>query len=70
MTVILRVFFLFVGFGFAVAGGVSIIAYLNLLTMGQAFHDYMEFIIHRVETYLFIGGILLMWTSIYFPRFK
>jgi hypothetical protein len=63
-------FFLFVGFGIAVAGGVSIIAFLNLMTTGQGFHQYIDFISQRVETYLFVGGIALMWLSIYFPRFK
>ena len=67
---ILRIFFLFVGFGIAVAGGVSIIAFLNLITVGQDFDQYMKFIFQRVETYLFLIGILIMWTSIYFPRFK
>ncbi|MGV3465578.1 MAG: hypothetical protein ACO1OT_09830 [Heyndrickxia sp.] len=70
VTVILRLFFLLVGFGIAVAGGVSLIAYLNLMTTGQGFEQYIEFISGRVETYLFVCGMLLMWTSIYFPRFK
>ncbi|WP_085521740.1 hypothetical protein [Tuberibacillus sp. Marseille-P3662] len=65
-----RVFFLFVGFGLAVSGGVTIIAFLNLLTIGQNYLGYLQFLTDRPETYLLLAGIAIMWLSIYFPKFK
>lgn len=65
-----RVFFLFVGFGLAVSGGVTIIAFLNMLTIGQDYLGYLQFLTDRPETYLLLGGIVIMWLSIYFPKFK
>ncbi|GGH88728.1 hypothetical protein JOD43_000739 [Pullulanibacillus pueri] len=67
---LIRVFFLFIGFGLAVAGGVTIIAFLNLMTTGEGFYGYLSFMAHRVESYLFLSGIILIWLSIYFPSFK
>lgn len=64
---ILRIFFLFVGFGFAVAGGVTLIVFLNLLATGHDFGGYLSFLTGRFETYLFLGGLFIMWLSIYFP---
>jgi len=66
-TLILRFFFLFIGFGLAVAGGVTIIAFLNLLTMGNTFTDYLIFMSQRLESYIFLAGILTMWLAVYFP---
>lgn len=65
-----RVFILLTGFGFSVAGGVSTIAYLNLLTTGHGFMEYFQFISTRVECYLLLIGLFLIWLSIYFPNFK
>lgn len=49
-----------VGFGFSVAGGVTIILYLNLLPAGLAWQGYLYFIFSRSECYLFFLGILLI----------
>lgn len=62
-----RIFLLLVGFGLAVSGGITIIAYLNLIVAGHGLENYILFIIKRVETYLFITGLLLIWLSIYYP---
>ncbi|GGE51130.1 hypothetical protein GCM10011391_32400 [Pullulanibacillus camelliae] len=67
---LVRVFFLFLGFGFAVVGGVTIIAFLNVMTTGEGFYGYIQFMLERVETYLFFAGLVMMWLSIYFPSFK
>ncbi|WP_306453935.1 hypothetical protein [Bacillus sp. FJAT-45350] len=64
----MRFFILLIGFGLAVAGGVSILAYLNLLAAGYDFKTYFKFIIYRVELYLFIIGALLITASIYLPN--
>lgn len=37
------------------------IIYLNLLTMGYTFIDYVNFIIRRVECLTFIIGIILLY---------
>jgi hypothetical protein len=49
-----------IGFGFAVAGGVSFIMYLNLLAAGMTWTDYFSFIIGRPECYLFFIGWILI----------
>ena len=67
---LIRICILLFGFGIAVVGGVTILAYLNIMAMGEGFHEYLSFIAHRVETYLFLAGIALIWLSIYFPSFK
>lgn len=58
---------LLTGFGLAVSGGISLIAYLNLLTAGYIFKEYVMFISSRIECYLLPIGILIIWVSIYFP---
>lgn len=67
---VFRMFVLFIGFGLAVSGGVSLIIYLNLLTTGMTFSDYILFVSTRVECYLFLLGILIITLSIYIPRRK
>lgn len=62
-----RIFVLLTGFGLAVSGGVSTIAYLNLLTTGHNMVEYFNYISTRIECYLLLIGIILIWLSIYFP---
>lgn len=64
---IFRLFLFLTGFGIAVAGGVSTIAYLNLLTTGHGLIEYLIFISKRIECYLLPIGIFLIWASIYLP---
>jgi hypothetical protein len=64
---ILRAFFLIFGYSLSVSGGISMIAYLNLIAAGHGYLQYITFISNRPELYLFIFGMLLIWTSIYFP---
>lgn len=54
-----------VGFGLTVSGGVSIIAYLNLLTTGYSFYDFVHYLLYRPECYLLPFGIILMSVAIY-----
>jgi hypothetical protein len=63
-----RVILLLAGFTLAVSGGVSTIAYLNLLATGHGFIDYLLYITKRIECYLLAVGVLLIWISIYFPN--
>ena len=59
-----RIFFFLIGFGFTVVGNVYIISYLNLLTIGYNFFDYVNFIIRRIEwLYSIIGIIIIIITN-------
>lgn len=64
---IYRLFLFLIGFGLSVAGGVSIIAYLNLMVAGKSFADYLIFISQQIECYFLILGVILIWMSIYYP---
>jgi len=69
-AMIIRFFILLIGFGLAVAGGVSLLAYLNLLAAGYDFSTYLQFVIRRIEFYLLLIGAVLIWSSIYIPSQK
>lgn len=64
---IFRLFIFLIGFGLAIIGGVSTIAYLNLLVIGHSFTEYLLHIVYKIECYPLVIGILLIWISIYFP---
>lgn len=55
-----RIFFFLLGFGLTVVGCVYIISYLNLLTIGYNFYEYVNFISRRIECLYTIIGIILM----------
>ncbi len=63
-----RIFLFLVGFGLTVIGFVYVISYLNLLTIGYSFKEYIGFIIKRLECIYVIIGIILMLLPIFFPR--
>jgi hypothetical protein len=63
-----RLILLAIGFGIAVSGGISTIAYLNMIVAGHGFDEYLSFISKRVECYLFPIGIGIIWLSIYWPH--
>ena len=65
-----RLFFLFVGFGLTVIGFVYIISYLNLLTVGYNFLEYVNFIIRRVECLYALLGIIIIILTITLPGGK
>ena len=59
-------FFLFlIGFGLTTIGFVYIISYLNLLTLGYNFLEYVNFIIRRIECLNALFGIIIMILSFY-----
>lgn len=60
-----RVFFFLLGFGLTVIGFVYIISYLNLLSIGYNFLEYVKFIIRRIECLIALIGIIIMFLSIY-----
>ena len=61
--------FLF-GFGLTVIGLSYIIIYLNLLSIGYNFFDYVNFIIRRIECLYSIIGIIIIIISIFWPGGK
>lgn len=61
--------FLF-GFGLTVIGLSYVVLYLNLLSIGYNFLDYVNFIIRRIECLNLLFGISLMLGSIFFKGGK
>ena len=59
-----RVFLFLIGFGLTTIGFMYIIAYLNLLSIGYNFLEYVNFIIRRMECLNSVIGIILMTISI------
>ena len=58
--IMVRVFFFLLGFGFMVIGCSFIILYLNLMSMGYNFLNYVNFIVRRFECYFSIIGLIMM----------
>ena len=61
----IRFLIFLIGFGLTVLGSTYIILYLNLLTIGYNFFEYVNFIIRRLECLIFILGIILIILSIF-----
>lgn len=59
-----RIFFFLVGFGLTIVGSVYIICYLNLMTIGYNFNEYVNFISRRLECYYAVIGIIVMILSL------
>ena len=55
-----RSFIFLFGFGLSVISLSFIIIYLNLLTIGYNFLDYVHFIIRRIECINLVTGIILI----------
>lgn len=54
-----------IGFGLAVTGGVTMIAYMNFLPAGISWVEYFIFISTRIECYFLPIGMLLIALVIY-----
>ncbi len=61
---LLKIFIFLIGFGLTTIGSVYIISYLNLMSLGYNFLDYVNFIIRRIECLNALIGIFLMIISI------
>lgn len=59
-----KIFLFLIGFGLTVIGFVYIISYLNLLTIGYNFLEYVKFISRRLECLNALLGIILLIVSI------
>nr|WP_207789289.1 hypothetical protein [Neobacillus terrae] len=66
----IRIFFWMMGFGLAVSGGISTIAYLNIMTAGKNFMEYLVYISDKTECYLLPIGLAIISLSIFFPEKK
>ena len=55
-----KICFFLIGFGRSIVGFIYIISYLNLLTIGYNFLEYVNFIIRRLECYYSIIGLVIM----------
>lgn len=67
---LLRIFFFLIGFGLTVIGCVFIISYLNLLTIGYNFLEYVNFIVRQFECLCAVIGVLIMSLTILIPGGK
>lgn len=64
-----HIFLFLIGFGLAVSGGVTMIAYMNFLPAGVTWLEYFIYIKGRVECYFLPAGILIMTFVLYrFPN--
>ena len=60
----LKVILFLLGFGLTTTGFVYIISYLNLLSFGYNFLEYVNFIIRRIECLNALFGVALMILSV------
>ena len=59
-----RIFFFLFGFGLMVVGFTYVILYLNLLSIGYNFLEYVNFIFSRIECYFIFVGLVILILSI------
>ena len=64
----IKLFLFLVGFGLSIIGFMYIITYLNLLTIGYNFLQYVNFIIRRIECLYAPIGLVLIFISINIDR--
>jgi len=60
----LRIIIFLLGILFIVTGMISIILYLNLLSFGYSFLEYVNFIIRKFECISLFIGLIIIWISI------
>ena len=63
-----RIFFFLIGFGLTTIGCVYIISYLNLMTIGYNFSEYVNFISRQIECLYKIIGLIIMALTIFIPE--
>ncbi|WP_284139643.1 MULTISPECIES: hypothetical protein [unclassified Virgibacillus] len=62
------IFIFLLGFGLAVSGGVTLIAYMNFLPAGVSWTEYFIYISGQLECYFLPIGIVIMTIAIFqFP---
>ena len=63
-----RIICFFMGILFTVTGFVDLILYLNLLSIGYSFLEYVNFIIRRIEVLSLFIGMFMIFISIFYRR--
>lgn len=64
----LRLMFFLIGFGLSIIGFVYIIAYLNYLTIGYTWENYLEIVIKKPECFIGLIGVLILVITIFTRR--
>ena len=67
---IARIIFFLIGFGFSIIGFVFIISYLNLMTIGYNFLEYVQFISSNIECLIGPIGLIITFLTIFLPGGK
>lgn len=62
-----RVFFFLLGFALTLLGSIYIICYLNLITIGYNFKEYVQFIVRSPECIQAVVGLILLTLAIFIP---
>ena len=63
-----KIFFFIIGFFLTITGLFYIISYLNLLTIGYNFIDYVKYIIKHIECIYAPIGLIIMGIILYKKR--
>ena len=66
----LRIILFLIGILLVVIGLTSIILYINLLTIGYSFIDYVNFIIRRIECISLLMGLIIIYLTIFIGEKK
>lgn len=67
---IARIIFFLIGFGISVIGFVFTISYLNLMTIGYNFLEYVKFISSSIECLIGPIGLIIIFMAIFLPGGK
>ena len=63
-----RIIIFLLGIIFTIIGMVNLILYLNLLSFGYSFLEYVNFIIRKFECISLFIGLITIWISISYRR--
>ena len=61
----IRIFFFLLGFGLMTIGFTYLILYLNYMSIGYNFLEYVNFIFSKYECYFVVIGFVIMTLSIF-----
>lgn len=61
----IRFCFFLAGFGFSIIGFVYIISYLNLISLGYNFQEYVYFIFRRPECLVAFLGLFMVFIAVF-----
>ena len=64
----LRLMFFLIGFGLSIIGFVYIIAYLNYITIGYTWENYLEIVTRKPECFIGLIGVLILVITIFTRR--